>query len=86
MLKRKSSAVKTLVKSKPIYHLSNKKTVKKNMSKSYGRNIIQSYTHNEVLMKDRLNNNIIFNVYKDKQLFESRMVMPTIDMYDDNDN
>lgn len=77
MLKRRSSTFKTLVKTKPISRLMEKKTVKK-MTKSYGRNLIQSYSHNEVVMKDKMRNSLVFNVYRDKQLFESRVAIPTI--------
>lgn len=57
--------------------------MKKNMTKSYGRNTIY---RNEVVMKDKNSNNFVFSVYKDKKLFESRVIIPSIDMYYDNDN
>lgn len=85
MLKRRSSTFKTLVKSKPISHLSDKKTVKK-MTKSIGRSIMQCNAHNEIVMKDRMRNSLVFSVFKDKQLFESRVAIPTIEMEYDNDN
>jgi len=40
MMKRKSSVIKTLQKYKPISHTNSKKTVKKSMTKSYGRSNI----------------------------------------------
>lgn len=83
MLKRKSSTIKTLQKSKPISHFNCKKTVKKNMTKSYGRGTAY---RNQVVMKDKNSNNFVFNVYKDKKIFESRVIIPSIEMYYDNDN
>lgn len=64
LLKRKSSTMKTIEKSKAICHFGNKKTVKKNMTKSYGRSCIAS--RNEIVMKDKRSNNLIFSVFKDR--------------------
>lgn len=84
LLKRKSSTIRTMEKSKPICHFGNKKTVKKNMTSSYGRSYLAS--KNEVLMKDKKKNNLVFSVFRDRELFESRVAIPIIDMADDNDN
>ena len=62
--KRKSSTMKTIEKSKAIYHFGSKKTVKKKMTKSYGRSM--SSSRNEIVMKDKRSNSLIFSVFKDR--------------------
>lgn len=61
MLKRKELGKNTVVKSKQIRHQVNKKTVKRQATKSYGRKVIQ--IKNSIIMKDKLNKNHIFPVH-----------------------
>lgn len=48
--------------------------------------MMQCNAHNEIVMKDKMRNSLVFSVFKDKQLFESRIAIPTIEMEYDNDN
>ena len=86
LLKRKSSGIKTLIKSKPISHISNNKnTVKKPLSKSYGRGSIRSSLRNQLLLKDKAGKGHVFEVCGDRDLFQSRVIIPSIEMVCDND-
>lgn len=86
LLRKKPSAIKTLIKSKPISHFSNNKnTVKKPLTKSYGRTSLRSSLRNEIVLKDKTGKGHIFDVCGDKELFKSRVIIPTIEMSYDND-
>jgi hypothetical protein len=87
MMKRKNNAVKTLAKRKPISHYHEKKTtVKKPLVKSMGRSINRSLRQKELLIRDSQNNSYTFGLSNDREVFESSVVLPSIDMEYDNDN
>jgi hypothetical protein len=54
------------------------------MIKSYGRR--EKCVSNQIVMKDKLYNSTKFNVYYDSSVFGKNIVIPSIPMYDDNDN
>lgn len=75
--------MKTVVKSKPKAHQINKRTVKRNTIKSYGRNVV--HLQNSFITKDHCNSNHIFPVYQDVKVFETQFALPSIHMEYDND-
>ena len=86
MLKRKLPTVKTFTKHKPISsHYCDKKTVKKPMVKSVGRCIAKSFKKNEIVMQDGNNKSHVFELNGDREIFQSRVVLPSIPMDYDND-
>ena len=86
MLKRKLPTVKTLTKHKPINsNWCEKKTVKKPLVKSVGRSIVKSLRKNEIMMQDANNRSYVFELNGDREIFESRIVLPSIPMDCDND-
>lgn len=86
MLKKKLPTVKTLTKHKPINsHYHEKNTVKKPLVKSLGRSITKNMRKNEIMMQDCNNKQHIFELNGDRDIFESRIVLPSIPMDCDND-
>ena len=62
-----------------------KKTVKKPLVKSVGRSIVKSLKKNEIMMQDANNRSYVFELNGDREIFESRIVLPSIPMDCDND-
>ena len=86
LLKRKSSALKTLDKSKPLYSAYNKKTIKKHYSHGSSHKMIKSLGPNRIALKDRRKNTLMFSVNEDHTIFGGHFHIPLIPMVYDNDN
>ena len=64
----------------------NKRTLARSI-KYYGRKCMIKSVHNEIVLRDRNANIMLFSVGNDSKYLEAgNMVLPTIDMCDDNDN
>lgn len=89
LIKRKNEIFKTVKKTKQISHMENKKTLTKNMTRSCKNKggLVRSlqYPGNEIALRDRQQNTFLFSVGRDRQLFETKIHIPSIEMIHDND-
>lgn len=85
-MKRKSSTLKTLAKSKQITHDHDKLTIKKSRTQSTRNKLIKSLKSAEIYMTDKNKNPLLFSVGHDRSVYQSEIIIPSIPMIYDNDN
>lgn len=85
-MKRKSSTLKTLAKSKQISHDHDKVTIKKSRTQSARNKLIKSLKATEIFMNDKNKNPLLFSVGHDRSVYQSEIIIPSIPMIYDNDN